>query len=670
MPRELCIGNGNLLINLDSDMNIRDIYFPFVGMENHVSGHFCRLGVWTDGKFSWIDGSWNKTPRYKEDTLVTNVSLEKTDFSLELQIQDAVHHFHDIFLRRLRVKNKAEKEREVRLFFSHDLHLYETDKGITAYYSPETDTVIHYKKDRYFSIGGSSDEEGLHQFAVGVTEFGGLKGTWMDAEDGTLSNNPVAHGSVDSTISLRTKVPGGGEKTAHYWIAAGRDPEEISTLQRIVTENTPEKLLRRTEDYYKSWVNKAGINFGDLPSNIVQMFKRSLLILRTQIDNRGAIIASSDSDTLRFNKDTYSYVWPRDGAFIAMGLDAAGYHGITQRFFKFCERTISKEGFLYQKYHPDGSRGSTWHPWSSADRETQLPIQEDETALVLFSLWNHYDQFRDIEFVSSLYESLVCKAGDFMVKYRDPETKLPSPSYDLWEENRGISTFTTSAVYGGLQAASRLAQTFGDNERAKEYRDAATEVKEAMLQHLYDEKSGRFLKMIKTNGKGSFVKDQTVDSSVYGAFEFGVLPADDPRVEKTMKTVESVLWVKTDVGGIARYENDYYQHVSKDIKNVPGNPWPICTLWLAEWYISKAKTAEDLERGENLLQWAAKHASESGVLAEQIHPYNNQPLSVSPLTWSHSTFVLTVIKYLNKLNEVKVCQTCGLPIHTKRAKLW
>ena len=670
MPRELCVGNGNLLVNFDSNMNIRDIYFPFVGMENHVSGHFCRFGAWVEGRFSWVDGSWNKKFGYKEDSLVTGVSLEKPDISLELQVEDAVHHFHDVFLRKVTVRNADEKEREVRLFFSHDLHLYDTDKGITAYYDPNVDAVVHFKKDRYFLISGLSGDEGLFQFAVGVTEFGGLKGTWKDAEDGDLSNNPVAHGSVDSTISLRANVPGGKEKNVYYWIVAGRTREEVSRLHSIVAETSPERLIQETERYFRSWANKSEINFGDLPPSIVEMFKRSLLILRSQIDNRGAIIASSDSDILRFNKDTYSYVWPRDGAFIALGLDAAGYHHITQRFFKFCERTISEEGFLFQKYNADGSWGSTWHPWIGSEREFQLPIQEDETALVLFSLWNHYNQVRDIEFVSPLYETLVCKAADFMVKYRDPKTKLPMPSYDLWEERRGISTFTTSSVYSGLVAASKFARTFGDTERAERYEVAAMEVKDALLKHLYDEKADRFLKMIKPDAKRGFLKDLAVDSSVYGIFEFGVLPAEDKRVEQTMRNVESALWVKTDIGGIARYQNDYYHQVSKDIENVPGNPWIICTLWLAEWYIARAKTVEDLKKPVDLLQWATIHSLESGIMAEQIHPYNGQPLSVSPLTWSHSTFVLTVIEYLNKLNEIKLCDTCGLPIYRKSRKLW
>jgi oligosaccharide amylase len=669
MPRQLCVANGNLMVDYDENMNIRDLYYPFVGIENHVSGHFCRFGVWIDGRFSWIDKTWNKKFRYKEDSTVTYVTLINPELEIELQVEDGIHHFYDALIRRIVIRNNIDKKREVRLFFSHDLHLYETDKGITAYYDPKNNAVVHFKKDRYFLVSGSSDKKGLYQFAVGVTEFGGLKGTWKDAEDGRLSNNAVAHGSVDSTISLRTNVPERAEKTVYYWLTAGKTRQKVSELNSIVKVD-PKKMLEETERYYKSWANKSNINFGDLPSNIIQMFKRSLLVLRTQVDNRGAIIASSDSDILRFNKDTYSYVWPRDGAFIALGLDAAGYHHITQRFFKFCEKTISDEGFLFQKYNADGSWGSTWHPWIGTESQFQLPIQEDETALVLYSLWNHYDQVRDIEFINPLYKTLVCKAADFMVEYRDTDTKLPLPSYDLWEERRGISTFTASTVYGGLIAASNFAKIFGDKSRAKAYKTAAKEVKEALLKHLYDNEKERFLKMVKPDREEGLVKDFTVESSTYSVFEFDVLPTDDPRVEKTMKTIESTLWIKTDIGGIARYQNDYYQQVGKDIKNVPGNPWIICTLWLAEWYIAKAKTLEDLKKPLELLHWVTEHSLESGVLAEQIHPYNGQPLSVSPLTWSHSTFVLTVIEYLNKLNEIQVCDTCGLPIYRTSKKLW
>jgi GH15 family glucan-1,4-alpha-glucosidase len=35
-------------------------------------------------------------------------------------------------------------------------------------------------------------------------------------------------------------------------------------------------------------------------------------------------------------------------------------------------------------------------------------------------------------------------------------------------------------------------------------------------------------------------------------------------------------------------------------------------------------------------------------MAEQVHPDSGAPLSVSPLTWSHATFISTARAYLTK----------------------
>ncbi len=116
-----------------------------------------------------------------------------------------------------------------------------------------------------------------------------------------------------------------------------------------------------------------------------------------------------------------------------------------------------------------------------------------------------------------------------------------------------------------------------------------------------------------------------------------------------MKAIRERLWVKTEVGGISRYTNDYYHQMTKDIEKVPGNPWFICTLWYAEYVIAVAKSEQDLEEAEGLLRWTVEHALPSGVLAEQVHPFTGDPLSVSPLTWSHASFVKVVQEYVSKL---------------------
>jgi NAD-dependent dihydropyrimidine dehydrogenase PreA subunit len=142
-----------------------------------------------------------------------------------------------------------------------------------------------------------------------------------------------------------------------------------------------------------------------------------------------------------------------------------------------------------------------------------------------------------------------------------------------------------------------------------------------------------------------------------------VLPPRDEKIMKTMNALKNRLWLDTDTGGIARYEGDSYHQISQDVRQIPGNPWVICTLWLAQWHIAKAESLDELQEAIPVLKWAASTALPSGVLAEQVHPFTKQPLSVSPLTWSHATFVATVLEYLNKLEELYICPRCGRPMY-------
>ena len=65
------------------------------------------------------------------------------------------------------------------------------------------------------------------------------------------------------------------------------------------------------------------------------------------------------------------------------------------------------------------------------------------------------------------------RAADFLLEYRDKKTGLPSPSYDLWEEKRGTSTFTASAVYGALCAAAGLSTVLGKKKRGEDVSEMA-----------------------------------------------------------------------------------------------------------------------------------------------------------------------------------------------------
>ena len=662
MPRDIPIGNGNFLITFDQDYCIRDIYYPHVGKENHTDGHKFRFGIWTDKRFEWVNRDWNLNLDYVTESLLTHVTAFNEPLGISLLCNDLIDYRENVYLKKIVLKNHYDIEREIRVFFHHDYHILESATGDTAYYDPDEKAIIHYKGDRYFLMSGIRESrQGIDQYATGIKEFHGLEGTWKDAEDGRLEGAPISQGSVDSTLSFSARVPPNGEQTVYYWICAGKNYAEVSRLNKMIMGHGIEYFIKRTENYWRAWVNKEDFHISHLPENIADLYKKSLLILRTNIDSNGAIIAGNDSDVQHFARDTYSYMWPRDGALVAYALDMAGYHGITRKFFDFCLDIIGKGkesvGYFLHKYNPNGSLGSSWHPWIS-NGEKHLPIQEDGTGLILWALWFHFNKFRDIEFASGQYENLVIRCGDFLASYRD-ETGLPLPSYDLWEEKWGIHTFTVSAVYAGLKAAGNFTTFFGDTKRSRIYRKAAEEVKNSMYKYLYSKEYKRFLKTIVPDKDGSFDPDITIDASIYAPFYFGVFNPDDERIVNTMNSIKERLWVKTKVGGIARYEGDKYHSVTDDIHNVPGNPWFICTLWLAQWYIAKAKNMEELKEAIPILEWVASRALPSGVLAEQVHPFTNQPISVSPLTWSHAAFVATVLEYVNKLKRIDICLTCG-----------
>ncbi len=367
--------------------------------------------------------------------------------------------------------------------------------------------------------------------------------------------------------------------------------------------------------------------------------------MRAHVDSHGGFLASLDSDVLGIHKDTYSYVWPRDAAMGALAFSNAGFTEVPAAFFTFCNEVIDEDGFFRHKYLPDGSLGSTWHALIDASGHMQLPIQEDETAIVVYALWKYFEKDGNLEFVDKVYDRLVIKSTDFMMNSRDPDTLLPKPTFDEWEEKVGVFTSTVASVCAALDAAAKFAKVFYDSTRRDILAEASVQTRDALLKYLYDSQLKRFIKGILPNGE----KDLTLDSSISTVFTCGVLDATDIRVKNTMEALASNLWVKTPVGGLARYQNDRYRQISQD---TPGNPWVISTLRLARWHIASASSLNELMPAKAILEWTAKNALPSGALAEQIDPFNGKPISATPLLWSHAEYVLAVCEFLSKQQEI------------------
>jgi GH15 family glucan-1,4-alpha-glucosidase len=415
VPRSLVIGNGNVLVGFDASYSVRDIYFPRVGDSNHTMGNLCRIGFFIDGKFAWLDdGAWSRKLGYSEDSLVSDVTMTHPRLGITVEFNDYVDLARNWFIRNVTVTSPAGFKTG-RIFFHYDWYIEESDLGNTVLFDPRHRGVIAYKGNRYFMIGGTAGPDfGVSTWANGK-KGNGMLGTWVDAEDGILGKNPIEQGSVDCTIGFEIGPAAPNEaRFVTHWVCMGTRLSEVTTYgQELILSKGADTYHDRTLTYWHVWSEKDHRHIDEeLGSEVSELYRRSILTVRTHVDNRGAIIASTDFDITKFARDTYAYAWPRDGALVANALDRAGHEDVTRQFFTFCQQSLVEEGFFLHKYTSYGLPGSSWLPWVDSRGNRTLPIQEDETGLVLWALWQHYRIHRNLDFVVSLYTTLVVPAAD------------------------------------------------------------------------------------------------------------------------------------------------------------------------------------------------------------------------------------------------------------------
>ncbi|MHB1611376.1 MAG: glycoside hydrolase family 15 protein [Sulfobacillus sp.] len=644
MSRPIIIGNGHLTIGFDDTMAMRDLYFPHVGQWNHANGYPSRFGVQVDDSFSWVHDAktWTVQQDYVPDTLVALTTLESPSLGVTLVIKDGVTISDNIWIRQVEIRNLSHSPREIRVFFHTDLSLGETEVGDTVLFNPELQALYHYKKNWHVVIGGNGPHSSMHQWSCGVKRFNGHEGTWRDAEDGRLEKNPIVQGSVDSVMSVRVTVPAMDHSQLYFWLVASDTRDAVETLHHKVLSISPGRLLERTESYWRHWLRRGHLP-ESVPEDVRNAYARSLVFCRAFGDHAGGIIAALDSDIMQYNRDHYAYVWPRDAALVALSMLDAGYPEVSRQYFSFAARTLSRRGYFYHKYNPDGSAGSSWHPWIQGE-EPKLPIQTDETALVIFLFGKYLERTGDVDTVREYWESLIQPASVFLAHYVYPDLGLPKPSWDLWEERYGIFTWSTAATIGALRGAAVMAEALGE-PMGQLFHDTAQSLTQGLERYLYSANLGHFLRGVSVDESELLDMDPTPDASIAAIRLFDIIGPTDHRSIATRRWLNAKLWVPTKIGGIARYQGDRYLSPPGS-ENIPGNPWIITTLWMADWAFQEG----DRDTGVDYVQWALKQQHATGALPEQIHPFTGAPLSVAPLTWSHATMVAIIRRHSDKIH--------------------
>jgi glucoamylase len=604
VPEQGVIGNGQILATIGKRGELRHLFWPTIDYPQHILGSLSGIFLSNKSiaKFSWLtDFPWQQRQEYVADANILYSYFKNSEVGIEIRTTDFVLPDTNILNRNFLFKN-AGRDVFLRFFYYNDLAIAETDIDDAAYYIPQKDVIVHYKRNIYFLYGSPTKSSG-HQCGV----HGEDSDSFNDVYDSELSGDSLVlyDGSraVNSCLSWDIgDIQNGENRELTVLIVLGSNEKEVLGSFGENCAVGTNALFKRTEDYWKNWISPFKRDFGNEKVN--RMMRRSLLLLKLLIDkNHGGIVAAPCM------KPEYRFCWPRDATYVAYALDMCGFYEETEKFYRWCQRAQEREGGLYQRYYIEAKlRGPCWSS------------QIDEIATVVWGMGKHFDLTRDHHFIKSMWPTIK-QAANFICNCIDPQTFL-TDSVGLWEERFGSHTYSNAAVCDALKTSGRIADLLGQDELKQRWLSLYENIRKSLVSLTWNEEKGHFVKTFRP-------MDEDLDVSLLGiSYPFEVLAAEEDRMKKTALAIEKAFSYR--VGGIGRYPDDSYYG---------GNPWILSALWLALYY----EKLGDIDKAKSLITWVTERATELDLLAEQIDKTSGLPVSAVPLAWSHAFFILSVI---------------------------
>lgn len=623
---EAIIGNKSLLATFTLKGELQRLYSPNRDIRQFIE--FSHIGVKiNDSGIIYLHDDINNVYKqyYDVDTNILNTEITNTYFNLKVLQTDFVPVKENVLVRRYTLINENNIDLDVK-FLIHQSIL--TDKNNFVGAKVIDEGMIQYSHD--FMISTFSNYKILNKQ---IHDCKNNIGT------GVIGKKDYIGMSENSAISydIGTIKPN-EKKTIDIYQLVQKQPDQMSELEkeieRIKKIDLQSEYLK-TKNYWRKYLKAHdGLKLEE-PKNsyeekIAEIYYRTILLFPLLYNNEtGGIIAAPEIDEDRTKCGRYAYCWPRDAAYITKAMDILNMQKESEKFYKdFCKKTQSKNGMWEQRFFTDGKLAPCWG------------YQIDETASVIYGLYEHYKFVKDEKFLKENLQ--MCeKAIDFLKRYTKDileDTKKYQVSYDLWEMCEGVHLYSLASVYSAFNAMINIYKALGknvsdfENNRLKdekikksklEMEELQVKIKKYINDKMYDEQ------------KMSYVRnavDKKMDISILGA----VVPFSmfTPKEKKVKNTIERInLSLRTYTGGFKRFEEDNYMN---------GNPWPIANMWMTLYYLESGEKKKAKETFDFVVKTSANH----NFLGEQVSNENLKTNWVIGLGWSHAMFILVLEKML------------------------
>ena len=381
-------------------------------------------GPWN---FSWLR-SWSSSQRFAgpdNDTIVT--TFRKRGAGLTVKVKDVVSSDLDALYRHVTVKRtRRSPVRFVRVIsfvnfnpvFSktaqsptNDWCTEENNDGGGEYVKAR-DAIVHARSGTDASTGEASavgvamgfmDKSNGHQVGPDSYAGNGETGSAYDgASDGKLSGRNRAEGQADAAIAdnIVLKRSRSGATTAV--IVAGPSRRAALRVMDKARNRPAAETIRRKHRWWRNWLRDAKLP-KNAPSVVTRLAKRGLITLHQATDAETKMIVASVA-----TQPPYGVDWIREGAYMNRALEYAG-HPETVRAHNIrygqLQATAGQQpqggqpippGNWAQNYYADGVVGGS------------IPYEIDETGYGIWTLWDHYAQTTDRDYLllPAVYEAI------------------------------------------------------------------------------------------------------------------------------------------------------------------------------------------------------------------------------------------------------------------------
>ena len=619
------IGNENITASYSKKGELLRLFYPFSDYKQFIDFYHVGLKVNDSGIIYLHDDINNVYEQYYEqDTNILNTEIYNSYFKLKILQTDFVSIKENILVRKYKFTN--ENVIDLNLSFLVHSSLVSTDNNPVSGLCQDN-ALLQYMHD--YTVCTFSKEK------ISSSQINNVEAS---ITDGVIWDKDYVGMSRNSSISYNFEVlKPNEEKEFTIIIYIDDNKSGLSGIEKTINRIRTIDLRTEQENVKKYWKKylKAhdglDLNLSNTPRNnkIKEIYNRTILLYPLLTNQTtGGISAAVEIDEKLTKCGRYTYCWPRDAVFITHAMDILKMQKETEKFYKvFCKNTQSRSGMWEQRFFTDGKLAPCWG------------YQIDETASVVYGVYNHYKIVQDKKFLKDNLK--MCeKAVIFLQKYVEDiisEKREMNVSYDLWEMHEGTHLYSFASIFASYNAMINIYEELKEefeknrvkqenvNKQKEQLRKDLVKIREFVLCNFYDDNRKSFVRSI---------EDKKMDISILGAVvPFNMFVAKEKKIINTVENIN--LTIRTYTGGYKRFEDDHY---------MGGNPWVIATLWMAEYYLESGENNKARECFDFVLRTSGMH----GFLAEQINNETMSPAWIIGLGWSHAMFIIVLKRMIEK----------------------